>query len=219
MHVQIFGIGPVVAWRFHGSFLIGVTRTVIIGPTEVLELIWIGWLISWIVASLWSSPMQKCVATSETWTYRAAIITGSILLMPWTAWVLAEKQIWNVDYNGAYALAGMMLAGLSLTWWARLHLGRLWSSAITRKEDHRIVDTGPYAFVRHPIYAGLITAILATAAAEATVTALFGAALIAFGFWLKARSEECFLAAELGPEAYRSYCRRVPMLVPFLPHR
>jgi protein-S-isoprenylcysteine O-methyltransferase Ste14 len=192
---------------------------VIIGPSELLELIWIGWLISWIVASFWSSPMQKRVATSEARTYRAAIIAGSVVLMPWTARMLGEKPIWDVDYNGAYALAGVMLAGLLLTWWARLHLGRLWSSAITRKEDHRIVDTGPYAFVRHPIYSGLIIALLATSAVEATVTALLGAALITFGLWLKARSEECFLAAELGPEAYRSYCRRVPMLVPFLPHR
>jgi protein-S-isoprenylcysteine O-methyltransferase Ste14 len=112
-----------------------------------------------------------------------------------------------------------MVADLLLTWWARLHLGRLWSSAISRKQDDRIVDTGPYAFVRHPIYTGLITALLATATAEATVTALLGAALIVFGLWLKARSEEFFLTAELGPEAYGSYCRRVPMLVPFLPAR
>jgi protein-S-isoprenylcysteine O-methyltransferase Ste14 len=214
-----FGIGPAAAWGLHGSSFIGVTRIVIIGSMEVLELIWIAWLISWIVASFWSSPMQKRVATSETWTYRAAIITGSILLMPWTAGLLAERRIWDVDYKGAYALAGVMLAGLLLTWWARLHLGRLWSSAITRKKDHRIIDTGPYALVRHPIYSGLITALLATSAVEATVTALLGVVLIAFGLWLKARSEECFLAAELGQEAYRGYCRRVPMLVPFLPHR
>ena len=191
----------------------------IIRPSETVELIWIGWLISWVAASFWSSPMQKRVAKLETWTYRAAIIAGGILLMPWTAWMLAEKRIWDVDYNGAYALAGVMLAGLLLTWWARLHLGRLWSSAISRKQDHSVVDTGPYAFVRHPIYTGLIAALLATAAAEATVTALLGAALIVFGLWLKARSEECFLTAQLGPEAYGSYCRRVPMLVPFLPHR
>jgi protein-S-isoprenylcysteine O-methyltransferase Ste14 len=192
---------------------------VIIRPSETLELIWIVWLVSWVAASFWSSPMQKRVAKLETWTYRAAIIAGGILLMPWTAWMLAEKRIWDVDYNGAYALAGVMLAGLLLTWWARLHLGRLWSSAISRKQDHSVVDTGPYAFVRHPIYTGLIAALLATAAAEATVTALLGAALIVFGLWLKARSEECFLTAQLGPEAYGSYCRRFPMLVPFLPHR
>jgi hypothetical protein len=71
---------------------------------------------------------------------------------------------------------------------------------------------------RHSCRWGLITALLATSAAEATVTAILGAALIAFGLWLKARSKERFLAAELGSDAYGSYCRRVPMLIPFLPH-
>jgi protein-S-isoprenylcysteine O-methyltransferase Ste14 len=193
--------------------------TVIIRPSETLELIWIGWVTSWVAASFWSSPMQKRIATLETWTYRAAIIAGSLLLLPFTAWMLAEERIWDVGYAAAYVLAGVMLLGLFLTWWARLHLGRLWSSAVSRKEDHRIVDTGPYAFIRHPIYTGLITALLATALAEATVTAIFGAALIACGLWLKARSEERFLTAELGPNVYGSYCRRVPMLVPFLSWR
>lgn len=191
----------------------------VIRPSVTLDLIWIGWLISWVAASFWSGRTQRRVARLETWTYRAGMIAGGTLLIPWTASALAEKRLWEVGYDGAYALAGVMSAGLLLTWWARIHLGRLWSSAITRKESHRIVDTGPYAFVRHPIYTGLIIALLATAGAEATVTALLGAALIIFGLWLKARSEERFLMVELGPDAYGSYCRRVPMLVPFLPHR
>ena len=70
--------------------------------------------------------------------------------------------------------------------------------------------------MRHPIYAGIITAVLATAAVEATVTALVGAAFICSGLWLKARAEERFLMAELGPDNYSSYRRRVPMLIPFL---
>ena len=100
-----------------------------------------------------------------------------------------------------------------------IHLGCLWSSAITRKEKHRLVDTGPYAFVRHPIYTGLIIALLATAAIEATLAALLGALLIALGLWVKARAEERFLSTELGPETYEFYRCRVPMLVPFIPHR
>jgi protein-S-isoprenylcysteine O-methyltransferase Ste14 len=192
---------------------------VTVRPSEMLEIIWIAWLASWVAASFWSGRTQRRVGTLETWTYRAAMIAGGILLVPWTTRVLAEKPFWEVGYRGAYVLAGMMLAGLLFTWWARIYLGRLWSSAITRKEDHRIVDTGPYALVRHPIYTGLILALLATAAAEARVTALIGTALIIFGLWLKARSEERFLMAELGGDAYASYCRRVPMLVPFLPHR
>jgi len=97
---------------------------------------------------------------------------------------------------------------------ARIHLGRLWSSAITRKEDHHVVDRGPYRLVRHPIYTGLIATIFATAAAQATVTGLLGAALVAAGLWLKARIEERFLTAELGADAYGAYRRRVPMLIP-----
>ena len=108
-----------------------------------------------------------------------------------------------------------MLTGLFLTWWARLHLGRLWSGVITRKEDHKLIDTGPYAFVRHPIYTGLVIALFTTAAVEATVPALLGVALMTFGFWLKARSED-LLRVELGPDTYKEYSRRVPMLVPFI---
>jgi protein-S-isoprenylcysteine O-methyltransferase Ste14 len=69
------------------------------------------------------------------------------------------------------------------------------------------------------IYTGLIIALLATAAAEGRATALIGVAFVIFGVWLKARAEERFLMAELGVEVYGSYCRRVSMLIPFLPHR
>ena len=137
-------------------------------------------------------------------------------MTPWAARIVGERPIWEADANVACALTVVMFLGLLLTWLARIHLGRLWSSAITRKEQHRVVDTGPYAVVRHPIYTGIITALVATAAIEATLAALVGATLISSGLWLKARAEERFLMVELGPDDYRSYCRRVPMLVPFL---
>jgi protein-S-isoprenylcysteine O-methyltransferase Ste14 len=191
---------------------------VTIHPNQVLEFIWIGWLISWIAASFWSARPQKRAGTLETWTYRAVMIAGGILLAPWTGPLLGEKPMWEISYGGAFALAAVMLAGLLLTWWARIYLGPLWSSVITRKKDHRIVDSGPYAFVRHPIYTGLVIALLATAAAEGRATALAGAAFVIFGVWLKARAEERFLTAEFGAEIYASYCRRVSMLIP-LPHR
>jgi len=191
---------------------------VTIRPSQLLELVWIVWLASWVAASFWSARAQKRAATFETWTYRAAMIAGGILLVPWTMPVLGETPLWRIGYGGAAPLIAVMLAGLLLTWWARVYLGPLWSSVITRKEDHRIIDTGPYALVRHPIYTGLIIAIVATAAAEGRLTALIGGALIIIGIWLKARTEERFLLAELGP-AYDAYCRRVPMLLPFLPPR
>ena len=140
-----------------------------------------------------------------------------MLLTPWTSRVLGEQPLWHVGKAGTYLLAGLTAAGTLFTWWARIHLGRFWSNAITRKEGHRVIDTGPYGLVRHPIYTGLIGAMLATGIAVGTVTALLGAVLIGFGLWQKARMEEGFLTEELGADAYGPYCRRVPMLVPFLP--
>jgi len=190
---------------------------VIVQPSEAFQVIWIVWVASWVVASLWSGRTETRAATRETWIYRILIFAGAILIAPWTAQVWGERRSWQVGYYGAYALIGVMLMGLALTWWARIYLGRLWSSAITRKEKHRLVETGPYALVRHPIYTGLIIALLATAVTEATPVALLGALLIALGLWVKARAEERFLLSELGPEAYTRYRCRVPMLVPFLP--
>jgi protein-S-isoprenylcysteine O-methyltransferase Ste14 len=190
-----------------------------IQANQVLEIIWIVWLMSWVAASFWSDRAQRRAPTLETWIYRVAMIAGGILLAPWTGQLLDEKPIWDISYVGAYALAAVMLVGLTLTWWARIYLGPLWSSVITRKKYHKIVDTGPYAFVRHPIYCGLIIALLATAVAEGNAAALLGGGLVILGVWLKACTEERFLLTELGPEIYGAYCRRVPMLIPFLPHR
>ena len=142
-----------------------------------------------------------------------------MLLTPWTAQILGEKPLWQFGNAGIYVLAVLTVAGISFTWWARIHLGRFWSNAITHKEGHRVIDTGPYGLVRHPIYTGLIAGMLATGVAVGTVTAMLGAVLISLGMWQKARMEEGFLTTELGADAYGAYCRRVPMLIPFLPQR
>lgn len=185
-------------------------------PTKLLSLIWLAWVVSWVVASVWSGRTKTHVRTMDSWVYRGPILLGAILLMPLTARVLHAEPLYDIGTFGTYVAAIVTVLGISFTWWARIHLGRFWSNAITHKEDHRIIDTGPYGMVRHPIYTGLIIAILATGLAVATWTALLGALCICFGEWQKARMEEGFLSVELGQEAYRSYSRRVPMIVPFL---
>jgi protein-S-isoprenylcysteine O-methyltransferase Ste14 len=185
-------------------------------PTKLLALIWLAWVVSWVVAAFWSGRTRTHVATLASWVYRLPILIGAIFLMPLTARVLGAVPLYQVGTLGTYVLALVTVLGISFTWWARIHLGRFWSNAITHKEDHRIIDTGPYGMVRHPIYTGLIVAILATGIAVGTWTALVGALFICFGEWQKARMEEGFLSVELGQEAYRNYSRRVPMIVPFL---
>ena len=186
-------------------------------PTQLIALIWVAWLLSWAAGSFFSARTEKHVRTWDSRAYRIPILIGAVLLTPWTARILGEQPLYHLGSTGVYVLAALTLAGTLFTWWARIHLGRFWANAITRKEGHRVIDTGPYGLVRHPIYTGLIGAMLATGLAVATVSAMLGVFGIAFGLWQKARMEEGFLSTELGADAYEPYRRRVPMLVPFLP--
>jgi protein-S-isoprenylcysteine O-methyltransferase Ste14 len=109
----------------------------------------------------------------------------------------------------------IVVLGLAFTWTARLHLGPLWSSTSAPTEDHRIVDTGPYGIVRHPVYAGLLLAVIATAIERGRIESVAAALVLIAGVSLRAKLEERFLRRDLGDAVYGSYRRRVPMLVPF----
>jgi protein-S-isoprenylcysteine O-methyltransferase Ste14 len=186
-------------------------------PILLFRLAWGLFILSWIAAAFWSSPAVKQSPPKESLRSNLLIMVGAILLFSGASRFLHAGRLWHVGYDGAYALAAGVVAGFLFAWWARIALGKLWSVQITRKEDHRVIDSGPYAIVRHPIYTGLIAATLFTAAAQPTALAIIGAALITFGLWLKARLEEQFLIRELGAEAYAAYSARVPMLLPFGP--
>lgn len=114
---------------------------------------------------------------------------------------------------GRYAGLGATIAGLGLTVWARLILGRNWSAVVTIKQDHRLVRTGPYKWVRHPIYSGLLLAMLGTAIFLCEWRGLVGFGVGLAGFWLKARLEERFLIEQFGPE-YAEYKKKVKALIP-----
>jgi hypothetical protein len=107
---------------------------VIVRSEHIVELIWIGWLMSWLTASFWSDRAQKDLAAPQT----CALIAGGILLAPPTAWLLSEVPLWRLGYRGTFVLLAIMLIGLCFTWWARIYLGRLWSGVITHKEDTRL---------------------------------------------------------------------------------
>ena len=111
-------------------------------PTEMLAFIWLAWVISWVIASFWSGRTKTHVRTRNSWIYRLPILLGAILLSPWGVGALGERPLYNPGNVGTYMLAAVVLLGISFTWWARIHLGRFWSNAITRKEDHSIVELG-----------------------------------------------------------------------------
>lgn len=179
------------------------------------QALWLLWGLSWLIAALWHGPRVSGAAKGS---YRVQL---GIAAMGFAA-LFAERPavahpLWLVPGWLGGALVALVAAGLGLAWWARVHLGALWSGGIVRREGHRIVDSGPYALVRHPIYTALILGGVGLAAVKATPLSIVGAALLAIGFALKARVEERFLAAELGEADYAAYRRRVPMLVPLAP--
>ncbi|MET4800150.1 isoprenylcysteine carboxylmethyltransferase family protein [Bradyrhizobium sp. LB11.1] len=188
-------------------------------PTELLALIWLAFLASWVGASFWQGQTKKQVMTLESQRYRLPILVGGILYTPWIAEILGWKPLWVLGNTGITIAAILSVAGIAFAWSGRLHLGKFWSNTITHKEDHRVIDTGPYGIVRHPIYTGLIFGMLVTGVAIGLMTTILGAILISLGMWQKGRMEEVFLSKDLGEDAYGAYCRRVPMIIPFLSPR
>jgi protein-S-isoprenylcysteine O-methyltransferase Ste14 len=180
-------------------------------PLQSIYFTWDVWVVSWVVASAWSA---RTVGRAGQLVYYVPVLAGGVMLFFFSP-LQGPLVLWPTDNILGWFMVGIAAFGFALAWWARLALGSLWSGAVTRKEGHHVVDTGPYGIVRHPIYTGIILAAFATAIVKATALALAGAVLMSFGWYLKARIEERFLTAELGEDAYRAYAARVPMLVPF----
>jgi protein-S-isoprenylcysteine O-methyltransferase Ste14 len=184
----------------------------------MIIVLWVGWLVSWVVAALWSNPTEKKGGIVADAAFRILFWASATLLLaplPGGRYYYADVQFWRLNAALKWILAAATGGGFLFAWWARIHLGRLWSDWLTKKAGHYVVDTGPYRLVRHPIYLGIIVASLATAVEKGTSFALFGTAILIGGFYAKARREERFLRAELGEDAYDFYARRTAMLVPF----
>ena len=90
-----------------------------------------------------------------------------------------------------------------------------WSGDVTLKESHELIVRGPYQYVRHPIYTGLLTMVLATALSEGNLGAYCGALLIFAGTRVKMKIEEDLMLRHF-PETYPGYQKRVKALIPFV---
>ncbi len=175
--------------------------------------LWPAWALSWLVAARWASRAAARPPLREQWVHWALVVLGSVLI-GFNFNTASRGMEWMPFDTKEQLLFVLALAGLGFTWWARIHLGTLWSGTVTRKANHRIIKTGPYAIVRHPIYTGISLALIATVLLRPGWLGLAGAALIIASFVIKYRLEERFLMHELGPE-YAAYRKKVAALVPF----
>jgi protein-S-isoprenylcysteine O-methyltransferase Ste14 len=181
-----------------------------------IESVWLLVGLYWLVAALWSKPVARREGLLTRVVHLAIMIVACGLLFSRSArvGVLGARLLPESD---AIGWAGLCLtaAGCAFAVWARACLGPNWSATATRKQDHEFVRRGPYAVVRHPIYAGLLLAVLGTALALGEVRGLAALALAFVGWLTKARTEERLLIEEFGG-AYLRYRREVKQLIPFL---
>jgi protein-S-isoprenylcysteine O-methyltransferase len=129
-------------------------------------------------------------------------------------WVAANH--WAFFHNEEVRIIGIILtaAGIAIAIWARRHLGRNWSGRPTMKVGHELVTSGPYRFVRHPIYTGMLAALLGTVFAVGP-TWLIVFIVFSYVFIWRIGVEERYMT-ELFPDQYPAYRARTRALIPFV---
>jgi protein-S-isoprenylcysteine O-methyltransferase Ste14 len=176
---------------------------------------WLIWATIWFAAA---RSVKKTIRREDDisrLTNSAPLFIAGVLLAFPRQWLGILGAGWHLVGFATYILAAVLVAaGLGFAIWARYHLGRNWSGVITVKEDHTLVGTGPYALVRHPIYTGLLVAIIGSAIARADLAALLAIACASFSIIRRVDIEERWMSETFG-EAYARYRLETPALVPF----
>ncbi len=126
-----------------------------------------------------------------------------------------RQQCWPSSSIVIAAGLTIQAGGLGLAVWARRHLGRNWSGEIAIKVDHKLVRSGPYRVVRHPIYTALLGMYVGSSLVSGELHALLGLTLAAFAYMRKVRLEEANLMASFGAD-YREYRGATWALLPGL---
>jgi protein-S-isoprenylcysteine O-methyltransferase Ste14 len=185
--------------------------------TSLFLLMWGGWAVLWIAMS----RGVKEAAQSETAVSRLShvlpLVVAAYLLAspaPLPAPVLGARFVPLAIWPAALG-AALGYAGLACCAWARVTIAANWSSDVQLKRDHELIVVGPYRWVRHPIYTGVLLMFLGTALAVGEWRGVLAVAVAAAAFWRKLRLEEAVMSRQFG-ETYARYAERVPALVPFL---
>ena len=170
----------------------------------------IAWIVFWVYWLASAATSKQSVSTG--WRPRLAGVTAVGVFL--IAGVLRTGSLATRSVTLEVIGALLFAAGIALAVWARLHLGRNWGMPMTQRAEPELVTSGPYRFVRHPIYTGLLTATLGTALVNNLLGLVVVAALVAY-FYYCGIVEERNLTATF-PAAYPEYKSRTKMLIPFL---
>lgn len=176
---------------------------------------WALFVAYWILSAAWAKRIKVTEPIGARLTYRPFAMVAILILVFPRRFPALRDSLWPENLFTFFSGAAVMLAGLAFAVWARVHLGRNWSATVAIKEDHHLIRSGPYGLVRHPIYTGILAALLGTAIAAGTINVVAAFFLFSISFWLKSRFEETFMVQTFGDQ-YIQYRKEVPALVPFL---
>lgn len=179
--------------------------------------LWIGWAVYWRISSSGTKSNVRRESPASRAAHIVPLMLSYLLIaaprIPGPEWFF--RPLVANFFMAYWSGIALLVAGLGFAIWARVHLGRNWSGTVTLKQGHELIQTGPYALVRHPIYTGLLLAILGSALCRNQWRGVLSVALAAAAFTYKLRLEERWMVETFGDQ-YRSYRARVRALIPFV---
>jgi protein-S-isoprenylcysteine O-methyltransferase Ste14 len=188
-------------------------------PDPYWKIISVSWIIFWIYWTFRAirrhRPKRK-VARTFTILNNVLLYLGFLLVLlgrsvPGSFGLLFVPQAIPIDITRTV----FAIVGISFAIWSRRLLKNNWSRDVAIMEDQQFIHSGPYAIVRHPIYTGILLALLGTTLVSSTLGSLLGFAFAIISLWQKARMEEQFLITEFGQQ-YANYQHEVRFLIPFI---
>jgi protein-S-isoprenylcysteine O-methyltransferase Ste14 len=181
--------------------------------------LWTAWVAIWFLWALQSKQTRQREGLASQISYRVPIAVAIWLIL--YARHLSPWWTGNIlPYRGWFGWLGVAITvlGFALTFWARAILGGNWSGVVTIKVNHELIRTGPYRFVRHPIYTGILLAMAGSALVYDQWRSVVGVALLGVSFTIKRLKEEQFMRQTFGAQ-YDDYARTTGAIFPSLQRR
>jgi protein-S-isoprenylcysteine O-methyltransferase Ste14 len=171
----------------------------------------IGWVVFWLG---WMAAASRAKSGRTRWGYSVGVRLVMVVLILLLERVRAFRRPAPHDPALAGIGLGLFLVGLAVAIWARVHLGRNWGMPMSEKADPELVTSGPYRWIRNPIYSGLILAMIGTAIAVSVEWLVV--VLVLGGYFVYSAVMEQRLMAQQFPDTYPAYRSSTKMLIPFV---